>query len=158
MLNPAQFHPNIAFYRDGGMGGVGEDKSVTGYVRTSLLRSMPGNDTNPERVEHYRQLLRSGQGFENPVMVEFDPKRSQAYVGEGNHRVEAAHQGHEYVPTRVVRSRIDDFNDKVVRHQGGQVGQLPPRESQWKGHLGEEYWPPMIHPAHVFPDEHVWKG
>jgi hypothetical protein len=150
-LNPAQFHPNIIQYGDRGQPGVPPEHSVVGYVRTSLLRTMHGNDTIPERVEHYRQLLRSGQGYTEPAIVDYDPKRSWAVVDDGNHRVTAAHlEGHEYTPVRVWRTTFDQIEPGVRARLGGQMGHLPPATA--------EHYPANMHPSHVFPEEHVWKG
>ena len=153
----AQFgHPNLHHYRDGGMGGVGEDHSVVGFVPTHLLTRMPGNDTDERRMGYQREALKSGQGFEDPIMVQFDGRSKKAYVGEGNHRVRAAQEaGVSHVPVRVVRSRIDEFTEKSVRRQGGRVASVDPGPSPWKGGMGEEYWPSDIHPKYLWPNEDV---
>ena len=152
-------HPNLNHYRDGGMGGVGEDHSVVGMVPTHLLAAMPGNDTSEERMPYQRDALapETGTGFRDPVIVEFDGKNQKAYLGEGNHRVRAAMEaGLSHVPARVVRtSEISDFTEKRVRHQGGRVGRVNTGPSPWKGNLGEEYWPSDMHPKYLWPGEDV---
>jgi len=146
-------HPNLNHYRDGGMGGVGEDHSVVGMVPTHLLTGMPGNSTYHERVDHYRQALRSGEGYTDPIMVEFDPKSRLAMVGEGNHRLRAAVQeGVSHVPVRATRSRIESRDNW---DQGGRPSPLDPGPSPWKGGMGEEYWPSDIHPKYLWPSEDV---
>jgi len=138
------------------MGGVGEDHSVVGYVDTHTLAKMPGNGVSEDRVKYQQNALRSGEGFKDPAMVLYDPKSSRAYVGEGNHRVEAAaREGVSHVPVRVVRTRFSDNEDKYVEHQGGKIGQLPTRASEFKGGLGEDYWPSDLHPSKVFPRDSV---
>lgn len=157
-LNPAQFHPNINHYRDGGMGGVGEDHSVVGYVRTAALRAMPGNRTTPEGVERHRASLRAGEGFKDPAMVVFDPKQGRAYVGEGNHRVEAAHaEGHKYVPVRVSRTRFSEYTDEARAQDGGNIARVDHPPTPFRGGMKEPYWPSDMHPSHVFPEHEVWK-
>lgn len=148
-------HPNMNEYRHGGMGGVGDNGIVTGAVRTSFLKDFPGNATEAKGVASYVQKLRSGEGFTDPIMVEFDPTNGRFYVGEGNHRLQAALQaGEEFVPVRVVRSRISDNKVKYVEgsEQGGRVGQIEVPASPWKGGMGEDYWPTDIHPSFLFGD------
>lgn len=150
-LNPQQFHPNIIHYGERGQAGVPPEHSVVGYVKTDLLRTMHGNDTNPDRVEHYRQQLRSGQGFKEPAIVDYDPHRNWATVDDGNHRVEAAHlEGHEFTPVRVSRTTFEPSDHRYIAQLGGKIGQLPPRQSTHSA--------ANMHPSDVFPDEHVWKG
>jgi hypothetical protein len=145
-------HPNLNQYRDGGIGGD-ERANVVGMVPTHLLERMPGNSTQQERVEHYRQALRSGEGFTDPIMVEFDPKTRLAMVGEGNHRLRAAVQeGASHVPARVVRSRIESLDNW---DDGGRPKPVYPGTSPWKGGMGEEYWPSDIHPKYLWPGEDV---
>jgi hypothetical protein len=152
-VSPQQFHPNLNQYRDGGMGGVGEDHSVVGYVPTHALSGMPGNGTYRDRVDHYADRLRNGQGFDDPIMVDFDPTSKMAMVGEGNHRLQAAvEQGLSHVPVRVSRSRVpatpDESRGRYPRH-------LDPGPSPWKNGGGEDYWPSDIHPKYLWPSEDV---
>jgi hypothetical protein len=148
---PEDYHPNLNDYKSGGMGHVegDESRSVVGYVPTHTLSAMPYNETSPEGVEHYREKLRNGEGFKDPVMVMFNPDTKRAIVGEGNHRVKAAElEGISHVPTRVVRDR---WMDKPYM-PGGRDSDTPHAKSKWKGGMGEEYWPSDIHPSHIFKD------
>jgi hypothetical protein len=105
------------------------------------------------RGDHYRQALRSGEGYTDPIMVEFDPKSRLAMVGEGNHRLRAAVQeGVSHVPVRATRSRIESRDNW---DQGGRPSPLDPGPSPWKGGMGEEYWPSDIHPKYLWPSEDV---
>ena len=152
-VSPQQFHPNLNHYRDGGMGGVGEDHSVVGYVPTHVLSRMPGNHTDRAGVDRYVDKLRNGEGFENPLMVEFDPRSKMAVVGEGNHRLRAAAQeGISHVPVRVVRSRV---SDKPDRSEGRYPGRVDPGPSPWRSGNGDDYWPSDIHPKYLWPSEDV---
>ena len=108
-----RYHPNVQHYRDGGMGGIGEDHSVVGMVPTHVLAQMREYDRadasqhpgSREVIDGLRQDLREGRGFHTPAMIEYDPKAGRAYLGEGNHRVAAAlEEGVPEVPARVVRS------------------------------------------------------
>lgn len=147
-------HPNMNKYTDGGSGGIGDSGTIVGPVKTSFLKDFPGNQTNREGVEFYKDKLRNGEGFKDPIMVEFDPSNGRFFVGEGNHRLQAAiEMGEEYVPVRVYsRARISD--DKVAytenADRGGKVGSIDVPESPWKGGMGEDYWPPSIHPSWIF--------
>lgn len=147
----AQRHPNMNDYRDGGSGGIGESRTVVGPVKTSFLKDAPGNATVRERVEYQKERLRSGEGFQDPIQVYVDPKTGKFFVGEGNHRLRAALElGEEYVPVRVyTRRKIDD---DFISQPGGKVGTVEVPTSPWRGGLGEEYWPPEIHPSFIFGD------
>lgn len=159
MLNPDQFgdHPHMNEYNIE-VGNTGQMESGVGMVRTTRLAQMPGNATRPEGVERYRQALRAGEGFKDPVMVIFDPDNKRAYVGEGNHRLRAAgEEGHSHVPVRVVRGRISDSTVDYVqsRQRGGLVGRADTANSPWRtGYQQKDtYWPPQMHPRYVFPED-----
>ncbi len=154
MMEPSrQFHPNINHYRDGGMGGVGENHSVVGMVPTHILQAMHGNSTNSEGVARHRAAIQSGEGFKDPAMVIFDHKKGIAVLGEGNHRVDAAAaEGHSHVPVRVVRGGV---NPDTYTRQGGNPAPVHPGASPWKGGMGEDYWPSDIHPKYLWPHEDV---
>ena len=149
-------HPNINQYTDGGSGGIGESGTIVGPVKTSFLKEFPGNEVDREGVEFYKNKLRNGEGFEDPIMIEFDPSNGRFFVGEGNHRLQAAiEMGEEYVPVRVYsRAKIDDAKVAYTEaaDRGGKVGLINVPKSPWKGGMGEEYWPPSIHPAWIFGD------
>lgn len=153
--DPRSLHPNLTHYRDGGMGGVGPDHSVVGYVPTHTLAGMHGNETDREGIERHKQSLLSGSGFEHPVMVEFDHRSKRMVLGEGNHRVEAAKElGISHVPTRVVRSRISDDDMEYMSRKGGSPIDIDPGNSPFgkerPGGQWDDYWPSDIHPSHLF--------
>ena len=80
-----------------------------------------------------------------------------AVVGEGNHRLEALHQeGISHAPVRVVRSRIREDEMDYMSRKGGSPQPVDAR-SPWSkiNHDGSkgEYWPPSIHPRHIFPKD-----
>lgn len=150
-------HPNLNSYRDSGMGGVGDDSSVVGFVNSKFLSKMTGNGTRAEGVAKYAEDLAEGKGFTDPLMVEFDPSNGRIFVGEGNHRLAAAIQSGEIrVPVRVVRSRISDSKVEYIRENGGSVGQVDVPPSPWKGNLGEDYWPSDINPVFIFGEGKVF--
>lgn len=152
-LDPTSLHPNMNDYPIE-IGNTGRIESGVGYVRTALLAGMHGNETDRAGIERHKARLASGEGFADPVMVEFDPRRRVAVLGEGNHRVEAAREmGISHVPARVVRSRIDEDGSHAM-HSGGSP-QPVQASSPWRsGYQGrDEYWPPEIHPRHVFPED-----
>jgi hypothetical protein len=132
------------------MGGVGDDHSVVGYVPTHVLAGMHGNATDREGIERHKARLLSGEGFEDPVMVEFDHRNKRILVGEGNHRVDAAMElGISHVPTRVVRSRISDDDMEYMHRKGGNPVDIDPGPSPF-ANQHEDYWPSDIHPSHLF--------
>lgn len=143
-------HPAIGHYRDGGMGGVGENHSVIGWVPTVLLLTMRGNAAwHEDRVQHWVDETEAGRGFAAPVLIEFNPDTRYACVSEGNHRVAAAARtGLTHVPARCIRSyfRLGYFEGK-----GGTPVRLDVT-SCWTT-LGpdgvEEYWPSDFNPCYL---------
>ena len=117
-LRVSPFHPHVDHYRDGGMGGLGPDRSVVGLAPTSILvryREHDGlwNSRHAATTRYDRQVidalradLRRGTGFHTPLILDYDHLCGWAYLGEGNHRLAAAvAEEIPEVPLRVVRSR-----------------------------------------------------
>jgi hypothetical protein len=160
-------HPNLKEYKDGGMGGLPETRSVVGFVDTAYLAKMPGNLTDKEGVNFYRTKIQSGEGFENPITVWYDNDTGLAYVGEGNHRLQAAiKEGLSAVPVRVVRGivreepKVDDkgikFFPETTGRKNMQVknGKTLPFTTQGpKGPM--EYMPTDVHPSFIFDKEYI---
>jgi len=47
------------------------------------------------------------------------------------------------------------ISDDVVEYtqsaeRGGNIGTIDVPQSPWSGHMGEQYWPPSIHPSFIF--------
>jgi hypothetical protein len=169
-----EIFPNLQDYLDGGSGGLPGTRSTVGFVKTSALRDMPGNvPGNRKAIESYRESLRSGKGFaieefrgepyNDPIMVVYDNETGLAYVGEGNHRLQAAiAEGVEYVPVRVVRGRKSEMVEDVERGRFPQQikNNKKPRFVETSGSLagkpvGEGYVPPEMHPSYVFDKDLV---
>ena len=70
-------------------------------VRASELRGMEGNPTRAEKVADLR-----GQEYENPIIVDYDPRTGFAYVSEGNHRLAAATDD-QFIPVQVMTGKVD---------------------------------------------------
>lgn len=155
-VDPTSLHPDMNDYPHE-IGNTGQYESSVGYVRVDVLRGMHGNATDQAGIDRHRAKLQSGEGFQDPLMVEFDPDRKMATVGEGNHRLEALHQeGISHAPVRVVRSRIREDEIDYMRRKGGQAAKVdavsPWKKTNYDGTEGE-YWPPSIHPRHIFPGD-----
>jgi hypothetical protein len=151
-------YPNVRNYTDGGTGGLPGTRSVVGFVDTKYISKMPGNTTDVERVSFYREKLRSGKGFDEPVMVVYDNESGLAYVGEGNHRIQAAIlEKIPYIPVRVVRgtkSEMTSFtkegrSPKQIKNNKT----LPFTTGGPKGPV--EYMPTDVHPSFVFDKEYI---
>lgn len=147
----SQFHPNVDHYRDGGMGGVGEDHSVVGMVPTHVLKNYQEYDRTDdanhpgsrERIEARRADLRSGEGFHTPLMLLYDHKNHWAKLGEGNHRLAAAEaEGIPHVPTRVVRANLE-------RDKAEGVGAPATHNDPGWSRPGWDYVPSDIHPSYL---------
>ena len=155
---PKPLYPNVRNYTDGGTGGLPGTKSVVGFVDAGYISKMPGNKVDAERVDFYRKKLRSGEGFDEPVMVVYDNESGLAYIGEGNHRVQAAIlENVPYVPVRVVRgskSEMTSFtkegrSPKQIKNDKT----LPFTTGSAKGPV--EYMPTDVHPGFVFDKEYI---
>lgn len=82
-----------------------------------------------EHIQHY--------GMMSPVVLEYNPDTGEAYVGEGNHRIQLASRlGFTHVPVVVYRAR------KGVGHGGRGIV----LEAPWKD---EPYVPQYIKPSQV---------
>jgi hypothetical protein len=165
----ASSFPDIVEYMDGGSGGLVGSRSTVGFVSTEALKDMAGNTAgNEEAIESYRKSLREGRGFakeypngkiyNEPIMVVYDNETGLAYIGEGNHRLQAAiAENIPYVPVRVVRGNKDEMvnpaypsrtpkqikNDKqpeFLETSGSSAGKP----------VSEGYVPPSMHPSFVF--------
>ena len=159
--------PNLRDYKDGGMGGLPETKSVVGFVDTNYLAQMPGNITDKEGVDFYVKKLRSGEGFDNPIMVIYDNETGLAFIGEGNHRLQAAiKEGLSGVPVRVVRGRVDatkKLDSSGIGLGADTVGRKPMQVKNGKtlpyttrGIYGDiEYMPTDVHPSYIFDKEFI---
>ena len=97
------FHPNLQDYTSEEGGGLGSYKSTVGFVSARLLSSIRGNNPSDEdSVARKVESLRNNDGFAQPVSVVYNPRTGEAYVADGNHRVQASLEaGVSHVPTRV---------------------------------------------------------
>ncbi len=165
--------PNLQEYKDGGSGGIVGTRSVVGFVKTSALKDMSGNIAgNKEAIEFYRKSLREGKGFSKefrdetynePIMVVYDNETGLAYIGEGNHRLQAAlAEGIGYVPVRVVKGNkkemVTDLESGRFPKQikNNKKPQFPETYGPNAGKVRDEnYVPPEMHPSYVFDKEYT---
>ena len=150
--NKEKLFPNIKEYIDGGMGGLPETRSVVGFVSSKYLEKMPGNPVDSELVSSYRKIFTSKE-LENPLIVIYDNETGFAYLGEGNHRLQAAvAENIPYLPVRIVRGSADEMENRIK--MGKPVLQvknnktLPFTTGGPKGPV--EYMPSDVHPSFVF--------
>jgi antirestriction protein ArdC/DNA polymerase III epsilon subunit-like protein len=172
--NPAASFPDLIDYIDGGSGGLVGSRSTVGFVSTEVLKDMAGNTAgNEEAIENYRKSLREGKGFtkeyqdgriyHEPIMVIYDNETGLAYVGEGNHRLQAAiAENIPYVPVRVVRGNKDEMvNPAYPSRTPKQIKnnkdvQFPETTGNTIGEVRDpEYTPPSMHPSYVFDKEFI---
>lgn len=145
-------HPNVDAYLSGGIGHRtgDESRSVVGFLPTALVRTYRehGGDWNGEHskdaVAAIRADLDSGVGLTTPIQMQYDHDLGWGYVGEGNHRVEAAHQaGTKTVPVRVYgRAHLERQQQQRI---GGPMRLNTDFTEQG---AGPDYVPPEIHPHH----------
>jgi len=151
--------PNIKEYKDGGTGGLPGTGSVVGFVNSKYLAQMPGNPVDAKLVNSYREIYRSGK-LEEPLMVIYDNETGFAYLGEGNHRLQAAlAENIPYVPVRIVRGTQREMENRIAKNkpvlQVKNNKTLPFTTGGPKGPV--EYMPPEIHPSFVFDKKFIVK-
>lgn len=167
-----ELFPDLAEYKDGGSGGLPGNRNTVGLVKVSALKDMPGNKlSNIEGIEAIKKSLREGKGFatrefngkpfQDPIMVIYDNETGLAYVGEGNHRLQAAiEMGIPYVPVRVVRG----YKSEMVAEGGRKPKQIKNnKEPQFVETIGSSagkpvgagYVPPEMHPSFVFDKKFI---
>jgi len=167
-----ELFPGLAEYKDGGSGGLPGSRNTVGLVKVSALKDMPGNKlSNIEGIEALKKSLREGKGFatrefqgkpfQDPIMVVYDNETGLAYVGEGNHRLQAAiEMGIPYVPVRVVRG----YKSEMVAEGGRKPKQIKNnKEPQFVETVGSSagkpvgagYVPPEMHPSFVFDKKFI---
>jgi antirestriction protein ArdC/DNA polymerase III epsilon subunit-like protein len=165
--------PGLQDYKDGGSGGLVGSRSTVGFVSTDALKDMTGNVAgNEEAIESYRKSLREGKGFaikdfngrpfNDPIMVIYDNETGLAYVGEGNHRLQAAiAENIPYVPVRVVNGRASEMAEDAEKGRfPKQIKNDKEPEFLETGSLSgqpvsEGYVPPEMHPSYVFDKEFI---
>jgi antirestriction protein ArdC len=165
--------PGLQDYKDGGSGGLVGTRSTVGFVSTDALKDMAGNVAgNEEAIESYRKSLREGKGFairdfngrpfNDPIMVIYDNETGLAYVGEGNHRLQAAiAENIPYVPVRVVNGRASEMVEDAEKGRfPKQIKNDKEPEFLETGSLSgqpvsEGYVPPEMHPSYVFDKEFI---
>ena len=169
-----ELFPGLASYKDGGSGGLPGTRETVGLVKVSALKDMPGNKLeNVEGIEALRKSIREGKGFatrdfqgkpfQDPIMVVYDNETGLAYVGEGNHRLQAAiEEGLPYVPVRVVRGNKEEMlNPAYSSRKPKQIkGDKEPKFVETTGSyagkpVGEGYVPPEMHPSYVFDKKFI---
>lgn len=156
-VDPNVLHPNVIDYQSGGIGHLdNETRSIVGFVKTSALSDMKGNETDDDQIDVITEDIRKN-GIREPLVIEFNPKSGLMYVGDGNHRLTVAEKlGYEWVPARVLVSRYEWSEDGIeaIKKNGGSPRDSGKTEedSPWKGNLGEAYWPREMHPTFLLGD------
>lgn len=146
--DPEQMHPAL-LDKDAGSQGSSIPRGHVGFVKTSHLLGMRGNDIRSwDQVRKIREDIRSGKGITDPIVVDQDVKGDgNAYVGEGNHRlVAAALEGLSHVPATMYRKKRGRSPQSHPR--------FPGKKLPGKGEMTDEYY----HPAKAFPSDAVWDG
>ena len=166
--------PGLQDYGDGGSGGLIGTRSTVGFVKVSVLKDMPGNKlSNTEGIAALRKSIREGKGFatrdyegkpyQDPIMIVYDNETGLAYIGEGNHRLQAAiDEGIPYVPVRVVRGNKEEMISSIS--SGRKPKQIKNgKEPQFVETIGPnigkvrdpKYVPPEMHPSLVFDKKFI---
>lgn len=143
----ASEHPQVDHYQSGGIGHRegDESRSVVGFMPTSLVRRYRehGGDWNPDsraKVDAIKEDLRSGRGITSPLTIDYDHKEGWGYLGEGNHRLQAAHEaGLQTVPVRIY-GRSHNGAQKRSEGIGARMAPVEPFVDD------PSYSPPDIHP------------
>jgi ATP-dependent exoDNAse (exonuclease V) alpha subunit/DNA polymerase III epsilon subunit-like protein len=143
------YHPNLQDYMSKQGGGLGVYNSTVGYVSAETLSSMRGNEPkDPDSVARKVEDLQDGDGFDQPVSVVYNPRTGEAYVADGNHRVQASlDAGVAYVPTRVFIMDVPPAQENPQIKKLERDGGLPLPEG------ADE-----VHPYFVFNKEDLVNG
>jgi hypothetical protein len=100
----------------------------------------PDSASSPERWRALKDHIRQN-GFNNPVILEYNPDTGTAHMGEGNHRTGIAHElGLPAMPVRINRSRRTSPTQIPVKIQ---------ERPEWRNHLGEQHVPASLKPSHL---------
>lgn len=167
-----ELFPGLEKYPDGGNGGLPGSRTTVGFVKVEALKDMPGNTlSNFEGIDALRKSIREGKGFatreldgkpfQDPIMVIYNNETGLAYVGEGNHRLQAAiAEGIPYVPVRVVRGSADEMvasgGRKPKQIKNDKNPQFPETVGTNIGKVRDpEYIPPTMHPSYVFDKKFI---
>jgi hypothetical protein len=141
------------FFPGEDLSGIDKAPQV-GWVRTDAIRGIREFDRmedprGRENIARIREGIRK-HGMTDPVIVSHDPHSDRAYLCEGNHRVEAAHQeGWPAVPVHVVRAFRSEA-DKMGRANYLGSHKVTPNE--------HNYTPGNLHPREALPDHWLYTG
>jgi GNAT superfamily N-acetyltransferase len=147
-------HPNVDHYQSGGIGHQDNDesRSVVGFMPTGFMkryREHAGDQHSGSRdtIDKIKGDIAEGKGIHNPITVHYSDEHKWGFIGEGNHRLQAADEsGLRTVPVRVIRGGADvgARKKKLI----GDHMDLEGKFDQQRGDRVEPYTPSDIHPHH----------
>lgn len=120
------------------------------YDRTKAGDYAQAGPDSRKIIDSIKDDLTSGNGWTDPIALFYHHKSHTALIGEGNHRLAAAHEaGIEHVPVRVIRSgdavsersHPAQWDRSQVRTQPNNHGYVP-----GDMHPNEIMPPEMLHP------------
>lgn len=96
--------------------------------------------TDPKRYEALKQHIKAN-GFNDPVILEYNQDTGTAHMGEGNHRTAIALElGLPAMPVRVYSGQRTSPTQIPVQIQ---------HRPEWTDHLGEQHIPQSLKPSHI---------
>jgi hypothetical protein len=109
------------------------DKNIEMVPTSVLVDITPGNELRPSVDLDALAADLLENGFENPVVIEYDKNGRTVYIGEGNHRVAAAQlAGITEIPTVVSRRQSDRTGQgtpvRGYMEEGHVPGELKPSD------------------------------
>ena len=129
----------------------GDEWPNVGWVQTDKLypyREHSGDqtDSSPEKIKHLTEEFQNGAGFVDPLRLYYNPETNRAYLGEGNHRLQAGMRaGLTHMPVMV-----HTFNDP----NQGVPAQFERKLFQPKDDRGfQRNYDDQIHPGNVLPND-----
>jgi hypothetical protein len=130
----------------------GDEWPNVGWVQTDKIypyREHSGDqtDSSPEKIKHLTEEFQNGAGFVDPLRLYYNPDTNRAYLGEGNHRLQAGiRAGLTHMPVTVHTFR--DFSDTPQ----GVPAQFERKLFQQKDDRGfTRNYDDQIHPGNVLP-------
>lgn len=125
---------------------------TVGWVRTEKMLPLRHHDAtanprSPGVTEALAEGFRHGEGWLSPLQLNYSAEDHAAWLGEGNHRLEAARRaGQSHVPVTIAHVRGGELPGHYRPAPFPQKVHSYPELKALRGQSGD-----TIHPAHILP-------
>lgn len=127
---------------------------TVGWVRTEKMLPLRHHDAtanprSPGVTEALAEGFRHGEGWLSPLQLNYSAEDHAAWLGEGNHRLEAARRaGESHVPVTIAHVRGGELPGHYRPAPFPQKVHSYPELKALRGQSGD-----TIHPAHILPTD-----